>query len=132
MFRLTVDNAKDYIGKQCLVVSRDEDFVCLIVDKIVGVDRAIHLEHCRCRDMVYILDMNEICGPLQKDRVKAGDKGVFFDILNELSLLSTYKIDTVSFVSGDNFTDWSYVSSKYRSYRYFLPMEELPDGLHNI
>lgn len=132
MFRLTIDDAKDYIGKQCLVASRDEDFVCLIVDKIVGVDRVIHLEHCRCRDMVYILDMNEICGPLQKDRVKAGDKGVFFDILNDLSLLSTYKIDTVSFVSGDNFTDWPYVSSEYMSYRYFLPMEELPDGLHNI
>lgn len=132
MFRLTIDNAKDYIGKTCLVVSRDKDFSCLIEDTIVRVDEVIHLEHCRCRDMVYILNMNEICGPLQKDRVKVGDTGVFFNIINDLSLLSTYKIDTVCFINDYNFNDWPYVSSDTKSYRYFLPMEELPDGLHNL
>lgn len=128
MFRVTVDNAKNYIGKTCLVLSD----TCLIEDKIVGVDRVIHLEHCRCRDIVYILDILEICGPLQKDRVKVGDTGIFFDILNDLVLLSTYKIDTVTFINDSYFTDWPYVSSKYKSYRYFLPMEELPNDLHNL
>lgn len=128
MFRVTVDNAKNYIGKTCLVLSD----TCLIEDKIVGVDRVIHLEHCRCRDIVYILDILEVCGPLQKDRVKVGDTGIFFDILNDLVLLSTYKIDTVTFINDSYFTDWPYVSSKYKSYRYFLPMEELPNDLHNL
>lgn len=132
MVRLTVDEAEDYIGKQCLVASRDGDFACLIEDKIVAVDRVIHLEHCMCRDMVYIIDMAEICGPLQKDKVKVGDTGIFFDILNDLVLLSTYKIDTVTFINESNFTDWPYESSKYKAYRYFLPMKELPDGLHNL
>ena len=128
MVRVTVDNAKNYIGKTCLVLSD----TCLIEDKIVSVDRVIHLEHCRCRDVIYILNMNEICGPLQKDKVKVGDTGIFFDILNDLALLSTYKIDTVTFINESNFTDWPYVSSKGQSYRYFLPMEELPDDLHNL
>lgn len=132
MFRLTVDNAKNYIGKQCLVASMDGDFACLIEDRIVDVDRVIHLEHCRCRDIVYILNINDVCGPTQKDRVKVGDTGIFFDILNDLALLSTYKIDTVAFINESNFTDWPYESSKYKAYRYFLPMKELPDGLHNL
>ena len=38
MFRGTVDNAKNYIGKTCLVLSD----TCLIEDKIVDVDRVIH------------------------------------------------------------------------------------------
>lgn len=128
MFRVTVDNAKNYIGKTCLVLSD----TCLIEDKIVGVDRVIHLEHCRCRDVVYILDINEICGPLQKDRVKVGDTGIFFDILNDLALVSTYKIGTVTFIDESNFTDWPYVSNDGKEYRYFLPMEKLPDDLHNL
>ena len=128
MVRLTVDNAKNYIGKTCLVLSD----TCLIEDKIVDVDRVIYLERCRCRDMVYILNIKDIYGPLQKDRVKVGDTGIFFDILNDLALLSTYKIDTVTFINESNFTDWPYVSSKYKAYRYFLPMKELPDGLHNL
>lgn len=128
MFRVTVANAKNYIGKTCLVLSG----TCLIEDKIVDVDRVVHLEHCRCRDVIYILNMNEICGPLQKDKVKVGDTGIFFDILNDLSQLSTYKIDTVSFIKEFNFNDWPYVSSEGKAYRYFLPMEELPDGLHNL
>lgn len=128
MVRVTVDNAKNYIGKTCLVLSD----TCLIEDKIVDVDRVIHLEHCMCRDVVYILNMNEICGPLQKDKVKVGDTGIFFDILNDLALLSTYKIDTVTFINESTFTDWPYESSKYKAYRYFLPMEELPDDLHNL
>lgn len=128
MFRLTVDNAKNYIGKTCLVLSDS----CLIEDKIVDVDWVIHLEHCRCRDVVFIIDLAEICGPLQKDKVKVGDTGIFFDILNDLALLSTYKIDTVTFINESNFTDWPYESSKYKAYRYFLPMEELPDDLHNL
>ena len=128
MVRVTVDNAKNYIGKTCLVLSD----TCLIEDTIVDVDRVIHLEHCRCRDVVYILNMNEICGPLQKDKVKVGDTGIFFDILNDLVLLSTYKIDTVTFINESYFNDWPYVSSKCNSYRYFLPMEELPDDLHNL
>ena len=99
---------------------------------IVAVDKVIHLEHCKCSDVVYILDINEVCGPLQKDRVKVGDTGIFFDILNDLALLSTYKIDTVAFINESYFTDWPYESTKYRSYRYFLPMKELPDDLHNI
>lgn len=132
MVRLTVDEAKDYIGKQCLVASSDGDFTCLIEDKIVDVDRVIHLEHCRCRDMVYILNINEIYGPTQKDKVKVGDTGVFFDIFGDLSLLSTYKIGTVLGVSDYAFADWPYLSDKGQSYRYFLPMKELPDGLHNI
>ena len=128
MFRVTVDNAKNYIGKTCLVLSD----TCLIEDKIVDVDRVIHLEHCMCRDVVYILDINEICGPLQKDRVKVGDTGIFFDILNDLALVSTYKIGTVTFIDEPNFTDWPYVSDDGKKYRYFLPMKELPDGLHNL
>lgn len=128
MLRVTVDNAKNYIGKTCLVLSD----ACLIEDKIVDVDRVIYLEHCRCRDVVFIQDILEICGPLQKDRVKVGDTGIFFDILNDLALLSTYKIDTVTFVDKSKFTDWPYVSSKCKSYRYFLPMKELPDDLHNL
>lgn len=128
MVRLTVDEAKDYIGKQCLVLSD----ICFIEDTIVAVDKVIHLEHCKCRDKVYILDINEICGPLQKDKVKVGDTGIFFDILNDLALLSTYKIDTVAFINESYFTDWPYVSTKYKSYRYFLPMKELPDDLHNL
>ena len=132
MFRLTIDEAKNYIGKTCLVGSRDSDFACLIEDTIVSVDRVIHLKHCRCRDKVYILDINEICGPLQKDRVKVGDTGIFFDILNDLSLLSTYKIGTVTFINESYFTDWPYLSDKGQSYRYFLPMKELPDDLHNL
>lgn len=128
MVRVTVDNAKNYIGKTCLVLSD----TCLIEDKIVDVDRVIHLEHCMCRDVVYILDINEICGPLQKDRVKVGDTGIFFDILNDLALLSTYKIRTVTFINEPYFTDWPYVSNDGKSYRYFLPMEELPDDLHNL
>ena len=128
MFRVTVDNAKYYIGKTCLVLSDS----CLIEDRIVDVDRVIHLEHCRCRDIVFIIDMAEICGPLQKDRVKVGDKGIFFDILNDLALLSTYKIDTVTFINESNFTDWPYVSNDGKEYRYFLPMMELPDDLHNL
>ena len=128
MFRVTVDNAKNYIGKTCLVLSDS----CLIEDRIVDVDRVIHLEHCRCRDIVFIIDMAEICGPLQKDRVKVGDKGIFFDILNDLALLSTYKIDTVTFINESNFTDWPYVSNDGKEYRYFLPMMELPDDLHNL
>ena len=128
MFRVTVDNAKNYIGKTCLVLSDN----CLIEDKIVDVDRVIHLEHCRCRDIVFIIDMAEICGPLQKDRVKAGDTGIFFDILNDLALLSTYKIDTVQDINEFNFIDWPYVSDDGKKYRYFLPMRELPDGLHNL
>lgn len=128
MIRLTVDEAKDYIGKTCLVLSD----TCLIEDKIVDVDKVIHLEHCRCRDIVYILDILEVCGPLQKDKVKVGDTGIFFDILNDLALLSTYKIDTVTFIDESNFIDWPYESTKCKSYRYFLPMKELPDGLHNL
>ena len=128
MFRVTVDNAKNYIGKTCLVLSGTG----LIEDKIVDVDRVIHLEHCMCRDVVYILDINEICGPLQKDRVKVGDTGIFFDILNDLTLVSTYKIGTVQDINESNFTDWSYVSNDGNGYRYFLPMKELPDGLHNL
>lgn len=128
MFRVTVDNAKNYIGKTCLVLSDS----CLIEDRIVDVDRVIHLEHCMCRDVVYILNMNEICGPLQKDRVKVGDTGIFFDILNDLALLSTYKIDTVTFINESNFTDWPYESDDGKEYRYFLPMKELPDDLHNL
>lgn len=128
MVRVTVDNAKDYIGKTCLVLSG----TCLVEDKIVGVNTAIHPEHCRCRDVIYILNKNEICGPLQKDKVKVGDTGVFFDILNDLVLLSTYKIGTVQDINESNFTDWPYVSNDGKEYRYFLPMEELPDGLHNL
>lgn len=132
MFRVTVDNAKNYIGKQCLVASRDSYFVCLIEDKIVDVDRVIHLEHCRCRDMVYILNINDVRGPLQKDRVKVGDTGIFFDILNDLTLLPTYKIRTLVSISLTTFTDWPYTADNYKEYRYFLPMKELPDGLHNL
>lgn len=128
MFRVTVDNAKNYIGKTCLVLSD----TCLIEDKIVDVDRVIHLEHCMCRDVVFIIDMAEICGPLQKDRVKVGDTGIFFDILKDLVLVSTYKIGTVTFINESNFTDWPYVSDDGNEYRYFLPMKELPDGLHNL
>lgn len=128
MFRVTVDNAKNYIGKTCLVLGD----TCLIEDKIVDVGSVIHLEHCMCRDVVYILDINEICGPLQKDRVKVGDTGIFFDILNDLTLVSTYKIGTVTFINEPYFTDWPYVSNKYKAYRYFLPMMELPDDLHNL
>lgn len=131
MFRLTVEEAKKYVGKTCLVASRDKDFICLIPDKIVDVDRVIHLEYCKCRDLVYILDMKEICGPTQRDRVKVGDRGVFFDIINDLSLLSTYKINTVQGISYYDFTDWPYTSNEGKSYRYFLPMKELPDDLHN-
>lgn len=132
MVRLTVDKAKDYIGQTCLVVSRGKDFVCLIEDKIIRVDSQIHLEHCRFRDLVYILDVLEICGPLQKDMVKVGDTGIFFDILNDLSLLSTYNISTVCNISGHDFNDWPYLSDKGKAYRYFLPMKELPFDLHNI
>lgn len=128
MVRVTVDNAKNYIGKTCLVLSDS----CLIEDKIVDVDRVIHLEHCRCRDIVFIPDILEICGPLQKDKVKVGDTGIFFDILNDLALLSTYKIRTVTFINEANFTDWPYLADNYKEYRYFLPMKELPDGLHNL
>ena len=128
MFRVTVDNAKNYIGKTCLVLSD----TCLIEDTIEYVDSVIYLEHCMCRDVVYILDINEICGPLQKDRVKVGDTGIFFDILNALALVSTYKIGTVTFIDKSNFTDWPYVSNDGKEYRYFLPMRELPDGLHNL
>ena len=128
MFRVTVDEAKDYIGKTCLVLSD----TCLIEDKIVDVDSVIYLEHCMSRDVVFIQDILEICGPLQKDRVKVGDTGIFFDILNDLALLSTYKIDTVTFIDESNFTDWPYVSNDGKEYRYFLPMRELPDGLHNL
>ena len=128
MFRLTVEEAKDYIGKQCLIVN----YACLIEDKIVGVDSVIHLEHCCDRDVVYILDMNEVCGPTQKDKVKVGDTGIFFDIFGDLSLLATYKIETVLGVSDYAFADWPYLSDKGHLYRYFLPMKELPDGLHNI
>ena len=128
MFRVTVDNAKNYIGKTCLVLSD----TCLIEDKIVDVDRVIYLEHCMCRDVVYILDINEICGPLQKDRVKVGDTGIFFDILNDLALVSTYKIGTVTFINEPYFTDWPYESNDGKEYRYFLPMMELPDDLHNL
>ena len=128
MFRVTVDNAKNYIGKTCLVLSD----TCLIEDKIVDVDRVIHLERCRCRDVVFIPDVLEICGPLQKDKVKVGDTGIFFDVLNDLALLSTYKIRTVTFINESNFADWPYTADDYKEYRYFLPMEELPDDLHNL
>lgn len=132
MFRLTVNEAKDYVGKDCLIVSSDGDYTCLIEDKIVGVDSVIHLEHCRDRDSVYILNVSEICGPTQKDKVKVGDTGIFFDIFGDLSLLSTYKINTILGVSDYAFADWPYLSDKGQSYRYFLPMKELPDGLHNL
>lgn len=127
MFRLTIDNAKDYIGKTCLVLCD----TCFVEDKIVSVDRVIHLEHCRDRDTVYILDVLEICGPLQKGRVKVGDTGVFFDILNDLSLLSTYKMGIVQDISTNDFTDWPYISEG-KEYRYFLPMKEVPDVLHSV
>lgn len=132
MVRLTVNEAKDYVGKDCLIVSSDGDYTCLIEDKIVSVDSVIHLEHCRDRDSVYILNVSEICGPLQKDRVKVGDTGVFFNFINDLSLLATYKIGTVLGVSDYAFADWPYLSDKGQSYRHFLPMKELPDGLHNL
>ena len=128
MFRVTVDNAKNYIGKTCLVLID----TCFVEDKIVDVDRVIYLEHCRCRDVVFIQDILEICGPLQKDRVKVGDTGIFFDILNDLALLSTYKIGTVQDINESYFTDWPYVSDDGKGHRYFLPMKELPDGLHNL
>lgn len=79
----------------------------------------IVLEHCRCRDVVYIFDILEVCGPLQKDKVKVGDTGIFFDSLNDLVLLSTYKIDTVTFINEP-------------SNRYFLPIREVPDDLYNL
>ena len=128
MFRVTVDNAKNYIGKTCLVLCD----TCFVEDKIVDVDSVIYLEHCMCRDVVFIQDILEICGPLQKDRVKVGDTGIFFDILNDLALVSTYKIGTVTFINESNFTDWPYVSNDGKEYRYFLPMRELPDDLHNL
>lgn len=132
MVRLTVNEAKDYVGKDCLIVSSDGDYACLIEDKIVGVDSVIHLERCRDRDSVYILNVNEIYGPTQKEKVRVGDTGIFFDIFGDLSLLATYNISTVIGVSDSAFADWPYLSDKGQSYRYFLPMKELPDGLRNL
>lgn len=128
MVRLTVNEAKDYIGKTCFVISDG----CLIEDKIIGVDSQIHLERCSSRDIVYVIKMGEVCGPLQKDRVKVGDTGVFFDILNDLVLLRTYRINTVQGISSYVFTDWPYLSDDGKFYRYFLPMKEIPDDLHNL
>lgn len=120
MVRVTIDNAKDYIGKVCLVPNEG----CFLEDKIIMVDSHIHLEHYRSRDVVYVLNVLEICGPLQKDRVKVGDKGVFFNLIGDLCLISTYKVNTVDGISNDTFYEWPYLTNYGVSYRYFLPMEE--------